>query len=193
MKKFERSWHKTQKIWKKTRNQTLLSFFVKGNNFKSIWFQKFQLYNPILTPWQIQMRNQILPWIFCKSYSISSIPIEVPQQFRYDLFSFLFDLFCSVKTIFFKSLAFSVPFSSLCCSKTCINAFFVKITEVLPTLFSAKTLELTELFKTSPIRQTTKLKTLKVYPLFSKKQIIKKAWHYSKKRYINHLCNSAKI
>jgi hypothetical protein len=78
------------------------------------------------------------------------------------------------KQIFLSILAFLVPFSSLCCSKTCVNAFFVKITEVLPTLFSAKTSELTQLFKTFPIRQTTKLKTLKVYPLFSKKQIIKK-------------------
>jgi hypothetical protein len=79
------------------------------------------------------------------------------------------------KQILFKSLAFSVPFSSLCCSKTCVNAFCVKITEVLPTLFSAKTTEFTQLFKTFPIRQTTKLKTLKVYLFFQKKQIIKKA------------------
>ena len=120
------------------------------------------------------MRNQIFPWGFCKSLSISSIPIQVPRQFLNNLSPHLINLNCSRKTNFLSILAFSVPFSSLCCSKTCIKAFFVKITEVLPTLFSAKTSELTQLFKTSPIRQTTKLKTLKVYPLFSKKQIIKK-------------------
>lgn len=135
-----------------------MSFFVKGNNFKSLWFQKFQCTIQSLLhgkyKWEIKFflgdSVSLCPFLLYQSKSLGnfwtiSLPILSTSSIQR-------------KQIFLSILAFSVPASSLCWSSTWSNAFFVKITEVLPTLFSAKTSELTQLFKTFPIRQTTKLK-----------------------------------
>lgn len=159
MKKFEISWHKTQKIWKKTINQTFIVFFCKRKQFQKYLVSEISIVQS--NPYSMANTNEKIK--FFLGDSVSLCPFLLYQSKSLGNFwtislPILSTSSIQRKQIFLSILAFSVPASSLCWSSTWSNAFFVKITEVLPTLFSAKTSELTQLFKTFPIRQTTKLK-----------------------------------
>ena len=97
------------------------------------------MHNPLLTP------RQIYIWeikLFLGS-SVSFTPFFLYRSsssgnFATISFPFSSTSFVQWKQIFWRSLAFSVPASSLCWSSTWSSAFLVKSTLVLPTVFLSR-------------------------------------------------------